>query len=75
MNIDTDLQWALWDGIRQFDIDKHDYLQGQLGNPSGPDSPNKKFYDPRVWLRAAEVSFVKRLEQAFGELGNTNTLA
>ena len=74
MNIDTDLQWALWDGIRQFDIDKHDYLQGQLGNPTGPDSPNKKFYDPRVWLRAAEASFVKRLEQSFAELGNTNTL-
>ncbi len=74
MNIDTDLQWALWDGIRQFDIDKHDYLQGQLGNPGGPDSPNKKFYDPRVWLRAAEVSFVTRLEQSFAELGNTNTL-
>lgn len=74
MNIDTDLQWALWDGIRRFDVDKHDYLQAQLGNPTGPDSPNKKFYDPRVWLRAAEVSFVARLEQSFAELNNTNTL-
>ena len=75
MNIDTDLQWALWDGIRRYDIDKHDYLQGQLGNPGGADSPNKKYYDPRVWLRAAETSFVARLEQSFNELGNINTLA
>ncbi len=74
MNIDTDLQWALWDGIRTFEADKHDYLQGQLGNPSGPDSPNKKYYDPRVWLRHAEQSFSKRLEQSFAELHNTNTL-
>jgi fructose-bisphosphate aldolase, class II len=75
MNIDTDLQWALWDGIRQFDIDKHDYLQGQLGNPTSPDSPNKKYYDPRVWLRHAETSFAARLEQSFAELNNVNTLA
>jgi len=74
MNIDTDLQWALWDGIRGFEEKNHDYLQGQLGNPTGSDAPNKKFYDPRVWLRAAEVSFVARLEQAFAELGNLNTL-
>jgi fructose-bisphosphate aldolase, class II len=75
MNIDTDLQWALWDGIRGYEVDKHDYLQGQLGNPSGPDAPNKKQYDPRVWLRAAEVSFSRRLEQAFAELNNVGTLA
>jgi fructose-bisphosphate aldolase, class II len=75
MNIDTDLQWALWDGIRTFELDKHDYLQGQLGNPTGADAPNKKYYDPRIWLRAAEVSFVKRLEQSFTELHNVNTLA
>lgn len=75
MNIDTDLQWALWDGIRQFDIANHDSLQGQLGNPTGPDAPNKKFYDPRVWLRAAEVSFGARLEQSFAELHNVDTLA
>ena len=74
MNIDTDLQWALWDGIRQYDLENHDYLQGQLGNPTGADAPNKKYYDPRVWLRAAEVSFSTRLEQAFAELGNINTL-
>ncbi len=75
MNIDTDLQWALWDGIRGYEAENHDFLQAQLGNPKGPDAPNKKYYDPRVWLRAAEVSFVARLEQAFAELGNVNTLA
>jgi fructose-bisphosphate aldolase class II len=74
MNIDTDLQWAFWDGIRRFDADKHDYLQGQIGNPDGEDKPNKKFYDPRVWLRAAEESFVARLELAFAELNNVGTL-
>lgn len=74
MNIDTDLQWAMWDGIRHYEIENHDYLQGQLGNPKGPDAPNKKYYDPRMWMRAGEVSFVARLEQAFAELGNVNTL-
>ncbi len=73
MNLDTDLQWALWDGVRRFEQTNHDYLQGQLGNPSGPDAPNKKYYDPRVWLRAAEVSFVERLTQSFHALGNVNT--
>jgi fructose-bisphosphate aldolase class II len=75
MNIDTDLQWALWDGIRQFEAEKHDYLQSQIGNPEGPDKPNKKYYDPRVWLRRAEESFGRRLELAFGELNNVGTLA
>jgi fructose-bisphosphate aldolase class II len=75
MNIDTDLQWAFWDGIRAFEADKHDYLQGQIGNPDGPDKPNKKVYDPRVWLRAGEDSFVARLELAFAELNNVGTLA
>ena len=74
MNIDTDLQWALWDGIRGYDADKHDYLQGQIGNPDGPDKPNKKYYDPRVWLRAGEVSFVERVKQAFAELNNVGRL-
>ncbi len=74
MNIDTDLQWAFWDGIRQYETANHDYLQGQIGNPDGPDAPNKKKYDPRVWLRAAEESFVTRLTQAFEELGNIDTL-
>ena len=74
MNIDTDLQWAFWDGVRGYEADKHDYLQGQLGNPTGPDAPNKKQYDPRAWLRAGEDSFVTRMEQAFTELHNVNTL-
>jgi fructose-bisphosphate aldolase, class II len=75
MNIDTDLQWAFWDGIRQFEAEKHDYLQGQIGNPDGPDKPNKKVYDPRVWLRRGEESFVQRLTVAFEELNNVATLA
>jgi len=68
MNIDTDMQWAFWDGIRGYYQANEGYLQSQIGNPEGPDSPNKKYYDPRVWLRKGEDSFVKRLTQAFGEL-------
>jgi fructose-bisphosphate aldolase, class II len=75
MNIDTDLQWAFWDGVRGYEAAKHDYLQGQIGNPDGDDKPNKKQYDPRVWLRAGEAAFVARLKQAFHELNNVNTLA
>lgn len=72
MNIDTDTQWATWDGIRQFEKENHDYLQGQIGNPEGADKPNKKYYDPRVWLRKAEESMVVRLEQAFADLNASN---
>lgn len=68
MNLDTDLQWAFWDGVRAFYTDKKDYLQGQLGNPEGIDAPNKKFYDPRVWLRKGEESFTKRLKTSFEDL-------
>src|SRR6266508_1527194 len=75
MNIDTDLQWAFWDGIRRYDAEKHDYLQSQIGNPDGPEKTNKKQYDPRVWLRAAEESFIARLTLAFEELNNVGTLA
>ena len=75
MNIDTDLQWAFWDGVRGYEAEMHDYLQGQIGNPNGDDQPNKKQYDPRVWLRKGEESFVARLEQAFAELNNVGTLA
>jgi fructose-bisphosphate aldolase, class II, yeast/E. coli subtype len=74
MNIDTDLQWAFWDGVRGYEAEMHDYLQGQIGNPKGEDQPNKKQYDPRVWLRKGEESFVARLEQAFVELNNVGTL-
>lgn len=72
MNIDTDLQWAYWDGIRTFDAAKHEYLQSQIGNPEGTDKPNKKFYDPRVWVREAEKSFVARLKQAYEDLNAVN---
>jgi fructose-bisphosphate aldolase class II len=72
MNIDTDLQWAFWDGVLNNYKKNEAYLQGQLGNPEGPDSPNKKYYDPRVWLRKGEESFVKRLEIAFEDLNCIN---
>lgn len=72
MNIDTDLQWAFWNGILSFYKKKEGYLQGQLGNPEGSDAPNKKFYDPRVWIREGEVSFKNRLLQAFRELNCEN---
>ena len=68
MNLDTDMQWAFWDGIKHYYQKNEGYLQEQLGNPEGPTKPNKKYYDPRVWLRKAEESFVKRLEEAFGDL-------
>lgn len=68
MNIDTDMQWAFWDGVRKNEKAHHDYLQTQIGNPEGPDKPNKKFYDPRNWLRKGEESFVERLTQAFEDL-------
>lgn len=68
MNIDTDMQWAFWDGVKNYYEDKKDYLQAQIGNPEGDDKPNKKNYDPRKWLRAAEQSFVDRLKTAFEDL-------
>ena len=68
MNIDTDLQWAYWDGIKEFYQANEGYLQGQIGNPEGDDKPNKKKYDPRVWIREAEKSFVERLKLAFEDL-------
>lgn len=74
MNIDTDLQWAFWDGVRHYYNDNVGYLQSQLGNPDGPDKPNKKYYDPRKWLRMAEESFQARLRQSFEDLNNINTL-
>ena len=68
MNIDTDTQWATWDGIRKFEAAKHDYLQSQIGNPEGEDKPNKKYYDPRVWLREGEKTMIERLKVAFDDL-------
>lgn len=74
MNIDTDLQYAFTEGIRDYMGTKKDYLKSQIGNPDGPDSPNKKHYDPRVWLREGEKTFVTRLKKAFEDLNNVNTL-
>jgi len=74
MNIDTDTQWAYWNGVRKFVAKNHDYLQGQIGNPKGDDKPNKKFYDPRKWLREAEKSLVARVGEAFEDLETTGTL-
>ncbi len=68
MNIDTDTQWAYWDGVREFEAKNHDYLQGQIGNPDGDDKPNKKFYDPRAWVRKGEESMIARLQSAFEDL-------
>ncbi len=68
MNIDTDTQWACWEGILKFYKEKEGYLQGQLGNPEGADKPNKKYYDPRVWLRKGQESMVARVKQAFADL-------
>lgn len=72
MNIDTDLQWAFWEGVLNNYKKDEAYLQGQLGNPEGPDMPNKKHYDPRNWLRKGEETFSKRLEQAFEDLNCVN---
>ncbi len=68
MNIDTDTQWATWEGVKGYIEKYHDYLQSQIGNPEGEDKPNKKYYDPRKWLRAGQESLVKRVEQAFADL-------
>jgi fructose-bisphosphate aldolase class II len=72
MNLDTDLQWAFWEGVLGYYKKNEVYLQTQLGNPEGADKPNKKYYDPRVWLRKGEESFVKRLKGAFEDLNNIN---
>jgi fructose-bisphosphate aldolase class II len=74
MNVDTDMQWAYWNGLRVWEQANHDYLQGQLGNPKGPDAPNKKYYDPRVWVREAEKGMVERVKQAFKELNSLAVL-
>ena len=74
MNIDTDLQFAFTEGIRDYMVDNIDYLQSQIGNPSGAEIPNKKYYDPRKWLREGEKTFRTRLIKAFEDLNNINTL-
>lgn len=74
MNIDTDLQFAFTEGVRDYMINKIDYLRTQIGNPEGDDKPNKKYYDPRKWMREGEITFINRLVQAFEDLNNVNTL-
>ena len=74
MNIDTDLQFAYTEGIRDYMTSKIDYLRTQIGNPEGAEAPNKKHYDPRVWVREGEKTFIARLKQAFEDLNNVNTL-
>ncbi len=70
MNIDTDTQWATWDGVRKYEAQNREYLQGQIGNPDGTDKPNKKYYDPRVWLRKGQETMIERLKIAFNDLNN-----
>jgi fructose-bisphosphate aldolase class II len=74
MNIDTDTQWAFWDGVREYEAKNHDYLQGQIGNPEGDDKPNKKYYDPRMMLRAGEAAMAARLVKAAEDLNCVNVL-
>lgn len=70
MNIDTDTQWAFWDGVRAYEAKNHDYLQGQIGNPDGEDKPNKSYYDPRKFLRAGQEAMIARLEVAYSDLSS-----
>lgn len=74
MNIDTDMQFAFTEGVRDYMVNNLEYLKTQIGNPEGDDLPNKKYYDPRKWLREGEITFKKRLEEAFKDLNNVNTL-
>ena len=74
MNIDTDLQFAFTEGVRDYVEAKIEYLRTQIGNPDGDDIPNKKYYDPRKWMREGELTFNKRLEKCFADLNNVNTL-
>ena len=74
MNIDTDLQYAFTEGVRDYVLNKREYISSQIGNPEGKDIPNKKYYDPRIWLREGENNFKNRLKKAFEDLNNINTL-
>ncbi len=74
MNIDTDLQFAFTEGVRDYVEEKLEYLRTQIGNPEGEELPNKKYYDPRKWMREGELTFIKRLTQSFEDLNNINTL-
>merc|ERR1719150_1740892 len=72
MNVDTDTQWAYWEGLLKFYKAKEGYLQGQIGNPEGPEKPNKSYYDPRKWIRESEVSMVARVKESCADLSNVN---
>jgi fructose-bisphosphate aldolase class II len=74
MNIDTDTQWSFWDGVKDYVAEKSPYLQGQIGNPEGAKKPNKKYYDPRMWMRAAEEATCKRLLEAYEDLNATGAM-
>ena len=74
MNLDTDMQFAFTEGVRDYVLDKQDYIKSQIGNPDGEEIPNKKYYDPRKWLRAGEETFIARLTKSFEDLNNINTL-
>ena len=75
MNIDTDLQFAFTEGVRDYMHAKAEYVKTQIGNPEGSEIPNKKYYDPRKWVREGEITFKNRLKQSFEDLNNVNTLA
>merc|ERR1712124_81497 len=75
MNVDTDTQWAYWEGLLNFYKAKEGYLQGQIGNPEGPEKPNKSYYDPRVWIRKSETSMINRVMVQNESLQNVNRLA
>tara|TARA_B110000467_G_scaffold164462_1_gene193790 strand:+ start:1509 stop:2576 length:1068 start_codon:yes stop_codon:yes gene_type:complete len=72
MNIDTDLQWGFTIGTRDYFEKFNEYVKTQIGNPDGKDQPNKKYYDPRKWLREGELTFKSRLIQSFNDLNNIN---
>ena len=74
MNLDTDMQFAFTEGVRDYILDKQEYIKKQIGNPDGEELPNKKYYDPRKWLREGEKTFVARLKKSFEDLNNINTL-
>ena len=75
MNLDTDLQFAFTEGVRDYITSKVEYLKTQIGNPEGSENPNKKYYDPRKWMRAGEMTFIKRMEKAFSDLNAVNSLS
>ena len=74
MNVDTDLQYAFTEGVRDYILEQKDYIMCQIGNPEGKDKPNKKHYDPRKYMRAGELTFKSRLKRSFEDLNNVNTL-